>query len=173
MNVRKSITIERPAEQLFRFWRSFENLPRFMIHLEAVRPDADGRSHWIAKAPVGTTVEWDAEIIEERPNEMIAWRSVANAEVPNRGVVRFEPATGGRGTVVRVEMDYDPPGGAIGSLFAKLLGEEPDVQLRDDLRRFKQVMETGEIVRSDSTLEGAGASYSHPTRPPAPDEMRA
>ena len=154
MNVTKTTTINRPPEELYRFWRDFENLPRFMRHLEAVKVTAPGRSHWKAKAPAGQTVEWDAEVTEDRPNELIAWRSLEGADVANSGSVRFTPATGGRGTVVRVEVQYDPPGGKAGALVAKLFGEEPEQQVQDDLRAFKQVIETGEVVLSEATVDG-------------------
>ncbi|HEV2802724.1 MAG TPA: SRPBCC family protein [Pyrinomonadaceae bacterium] len=167
MHVQKSITIERSPEELYQFWRNFENLPRFMYHLESVRVAGDGRSHWVAKAPLGTTVEWDAEIVEDRPAELIAWRSTEGADVENRGSVRFERATGGRGTIVRVELEYNPPAGVVGATVAKLLGEEPEGQVKDDLHRFKQVIETGEVVRSESSPEGIGQMPTHPGQPPS------
>ena len=163
---KKSITINRSPEELYSFWRDFENLPRFMIHLESVRVTGDGRSHWVAKAPMGATVEWDAEITEDRPNELIAWRSVEGADVDNNGSVRFERAPGNRGTIIRVEINYTPPGGVIGAGIAKLFGEEPEQQAGDDLRRFKQVVETGEVVISESTLPGGTGAL--PLRPAQP-----
>lgn len=163
--VNKSIVINAAPEELYRFWHDFENLPRFMRHLESVSITGEGRSHWVAKAPAGTSVEWDAEITEDRPNELIAWRSLEGADVDNSGSVRFERAPGGRGTVVHVELDYRPPGGALGALVARLLGEEPEGQLQADLRRFKQVMETGEVVISDGTLLGEGYSEQRPAQP--------
>lgn len=148
IKVEKNVIIDRPAAELYRYWRDFENLPKFMDHLESVTVQNDKRSHWVAKAPAGTTVEWDAEIINEKENELIAWRSLEGADVDNAGSVRFEEATGGRGTVVKVSIEYNPPAGIIGSLVAKLFGEEPNQQVADDLRRFKQVMETGEIAKA-------------------------
>lgn len=148
IKVEKNVIIDRPASELYSFWRNFENLPKFMDHLESVTVQDDKRSHWVAKAPAGTTVEWDAEIINEKENELIAWRSLEGADVDNAGSVRFEEATGGRGTVVKVSIEYNPPAGIIGSLVAKLFGEEPNQQVADDLRRFKQVMETGEIAKA-------------------------
>ena len=156
LHVKKSVTVNCPREDVYQFWRDLENLPRFMLHLESVKTAGDRRSHWIAKAPAGKTVEWDAEIIEERPNELIAWRSLAGSDVRNEGAVRFTQAPGDRGTEVHVELQYDAPAGRAGATIAKLFGEEPSQQIRDDLRRFKQVMETGEIVRSEGSLEGAG-----------------
>jgi uncharacterized membrane protein len=159
IKVEKSVTINKPAEEIFRFWRNFENLPRFMNHLESVRVVDDKRSHWVAKAPAGTTVEWDAEINNEKENEMIAWRSLENADVPNAGSVHFQPAPGGRGTQVRVSLKYDPPGGIVGAAIAKLFGKNPEQQIDEDLRRFKQVMETGETPPTEGQPSGrvAGA----------------
>ncbi len=148
VEVRRDITVGRPPEEIYRFWRDFENLPDFMEHLVSVRTQGDRRSRWTARPPSGTTVEWDAEIIEDRPNELIAWRSVDDAEVPNIGSVRFTPAPGGQGTEVRVELRYDPPGGRLGAAIAKVLGDDPGRQVDGDLRRLKQVMETGERATS-------------------------
>jgi uncharacterized membrane protein len=120
-----------------------------------VEDNGDGTSHWVAKAPAGRPVEWDAEITEETRNERIAWRSLPHADVANAGSVSFRDAPGDRGTEVTVDIEYEVPGGTAGWLIAKLFAEEPGQQLRDDLRRFKQVMETGEVVRSDGSLEGA------------------
>ena len=167
VHVRKAITIGRPAEDLYRFWRDFHNLPRFMRHLESVQVIDERRSHWQAKAPLGRTVEWDAEITEDRPNERIAWRSLEGADVPNHGSVSFEPAPGGRGTVVRVDLHYQPPGGIIGATIARLFGEEPGQQVQEDLRAFKQLMETGEVVQSEASATGGGAA-----QPPAGSTRR-
>ena len=148
IKVERSVTIDVPAEDLYQFWRNFENLPRIMGHLESVTVIDDRRSHWEAKGPAGQSVEWDAEIIHEEPNRLIAWRSVHEATVPNAGSVHFDEATGGRGTTVRVVLEYQPPAGRLGQLAAKLFGEEPDVQVREDLRRFKAMMEAGEVPNS-------------------------
>lgn len=156
IKVEKSITINKPVSELYKYWRNFENLPRFMDHLESVAVSSEKNSHWVAKAPAGTTVEWDAEIINEKENELIAWRSLEGADVDNAGSVRFEEATGGRGTVVRVSIEYNPPGGIIGATIAKLFGEEPNQQVQEDLRRFKQVMETGAKPTTEGQAAGAG-----------------
>lgn len=156
--VEKSVTINRSPEELYAFWRNFENLPRFMNHLESVRVTGEKSSHWVATAPAGTTVEWDAEIFNERANELIAWRSLEGADVDSAGSVHFEPATGGRGTVVRVILKYDPPGGVVGAAVAKLFGENPEQQIDEDLRRFKQVMETGETATTEGQPSGRNAS---------------
>lgn len=153
VKVEKAVTINAPVEELYNFWRNFENLPRFMTHLESVAVQNDLRSHWKAKAPFGTTVEWDAEIISEVPNELIAWRSLENADVSNAGSVHFTPATGGRGTTVKVSLSYEPPAGKLGAAIAWLTGEEPSVQVEEDLRRFKRLMETDELP----TIEGQPA----------------
>jgi uncharacterized membrane protein len=167
IRVRKSVTVNRPADEVYGFWRNFENLPRFMQHLESVQMTGDRRSHWQAKAPAGTTVEWDAETTEDRPNEVIAWRSVEGADVPNSGVVRFLRAAGGRGTEIHVDLRYEPPAGKLGALVAKLFGEEPSQQVEGDLRRFKQVLEVGEVLYSDASL-ASGLRPAHPPEAPLP-----
>jgi uncharacterized membrane protein len=156
IKVEQSITINKSPAEVYRFWRRFENLPRFMNHLESVTTTGEGRSHWVAKAPAGTTVEWDAEIYNEKEGELIAWRSLEGADVDNAGSVRFEPA-GENGTTVRVTLRYDPPGGAVGAAIARIFGENPDQQINEDLRRFKQVMETGEVTTTDGQSSGRAA----------------
>ena len=158
INVEKSVTINKTPEELYRFWSNLENLPRFMKHLESVRPLDDKVSHWVAKGPLGTTVEWDAEIINKKENEFIAWRSVEGATVSNAGSVRFEQQLGENGTVVKVSLSYNPPGGIIGATFAKLFGENPEQQIEEDLRRFKQVMETGETASVQGQSSGRSAA---------------
>src|SRR5215212_6007393 len=133
-----------------------------MAHLESVQVLENGRSRWKAKAPMGTNVEWEAETIEDRPNELISWRALPDSTVPNSGQVRFREAPGGRGTEVTVELQYQPPGGKLGSLIAKLFGEEPSQQVKGDLRRFKQVIELGEVVHSDASIHRG----PHPAQPP-------
>jgi uncharacterized membrane protein len=152
IHVEQCFTINRTPWDLYQFWRNFENLPKFMRHLESVTLIDEKRSHWVAKAPAiaGGKVEWDAEIINDEPNALIAWRSLENANVDNAGSVRFVPGPGDRGTEVKVVIDYIPPAGRLGKWVAQLFGEEPGQQIRDDLRRFKRVMETGE----DPTTEG-------------------
>lgn len=144
IRVEKSVTVNATPEQLYAFWRNFENLPRFMDHLEMVHVIDDKRSHWRAKGPAGIKAEWDAEIINEVPNELIGWRSVDGSNVNNAGSVRFTPTP--RGTEVRVLLRYDPPGGSVGAAIAKLFGEDPEHQVKEELRRFKQIVETGEIA---------------------------
>ncbi|HYO64384.1 MAG TPA: SRPBCC family protein [Pyrinomonadaceae bacterium] len=158
VKVEKSVIINRSPEELYSYWRNFENLPRIMSHLESVHTTGEGRSHWVAKGPAGTTVEWDAEVYNEKENEMIAWRSLEGADVDNAGSVHFTPAPGGRGTQVRVVVKYDPPAGKVGAAVAKLLGEEPSGQIQEDLRRFKQFMETGETLTTEGQSSGRAAS---------------
>lgn len=154
IRVERSVTINRSPEELYGFWRNFENLPRFMNHLEEVRVTDRDRSHWVAKAPAGTSVEWDAEVYNEREGEFIAWRTLEGADVASAGSVHFERAPGNRGTIVRVVMRYDPPGGKLGALVARLFGENPDQQITEDLHRFKQLMETGEVATTTGQTSG-------------------
>ncbi|MEU8154198.1 SRPBCC family protein [Micromonospora sp. NPDC048986] len=163
-----AVTVNRSPAEAYRFWRDMENLPRFMAHLESVRADDLRRSHWIASGPAGRRVEWDAEIIDDQPNKSITWRSLPGTRVPNAGRVRFVPAPGDRGTEVRVELRYAPPAGALGRAVAKLFGEEPEQQVRDDLRRFKQVLETGEVVRSEGSPNGVSVRQQAMQRPAQP-----
>jgi uncharacterized membrane protein len=144
--VEYSITINRAPADLYRFWRDFQNLPRFMTHLKSVRVDTERHSHWVAQGPAGTTVVWDTEIIDDRPDALIAWRSLAGADVNHAGSVRFEEAPGGRGTYVRVCMTYYPPGGSVGTVGVTLFGKEPGQHMHEGLRRFKQLMEAGEMA---------------------------
>ena len=168
MEARTAVTIRRPVEEVYGFWRDFANLPTFMYHLKSVEPTGDGRSHWTANAPAGATVDWDAELVEDQPNALIAWASLEGSKVANSGSVAFTPAPGGDGTEVRVELSYDPPGGALGKVVAKLFGEEPQQQISADLRRLKQVLETGEVVRSEGSPEGARSLRLVTQRPAQP-----
>ncbi|MBD2210696.1 SRPBCC family protein [Nostoc linckia FACHB-104] len=154
IKVEKTVTINKPAEELYRFWHDFEKLPTFMKHLKSVKVYDDKRSHWIANAPLGNSVEWDANILEDRENQFISWASVEGADVDNSGFVRFQKAPGDRGTEVKVVLEYNPPGGALAAVFAKLFGEEPEQQIGDDLRRFKMLMEAGEIATTEGQPAG-------------------
>jgi uncharacterized membrane protein len=162
VKVERSVTIAKPRAELFAFWRNFENLPRFMEHLVSVRVDSSTRSHWTAKAPAGQTVEWDAEIVNEVPDEIIAWKSVGDPDVRNAGAVNFADAPAGRGTIVRVTVDYEPPAGKLGAMLSHFFSEEPDRQIREDLRKFKQLMETGEITTSARRIEDSAYVGSTP-----------
>src|SRR5690606_17196669 len=157
---RKSITINRPIHEVYAFWRDFENFPRFMPGLESVEARDDGRWRWVAKGPAGRRIEWDSEIVEESPSSMIAWRSLPGADVPNAGSVHFESAPGGRGTIVRVELDYDVPGGAAGEAVARLFGVAPGKQTEVALLRVKQLLETGEVARTEGQPAGRARSTS-------------
>lgn len=156
IHVEQAFLINRTPEELYQYWRNFENLPRIMTHLERVQVVDDRRSHWVAKAPAiaGGSVEWDAEITQDEPNTLIAWRSLAGADVDNIGQVRFAPGLGDRGTEVHVSMDYIPPAGRLGSLAAKLFGKDASQQIREDLRTFKRVMELGEAPTTDGQPRG-------------------
>jgi uncharacterized membrane protein len=154
IKVEKTVTINKSAEELYRFWHNFENLPTFMKHLKSVKVYNEKRSHWIANAPLGNSVEWDADILEDRENEFISWASVEGADVDNSGFVRFKKAPGDRGTEVKVVLEYNPPGGALTAAVAKLFGEEPEQQIGDELRRFKMLMETGEIATTEGQPSG-------------------
>lgn len=159
----KSIHVNRSPEEIYNFWQNFQNFPRFMYYLESVQVTGDKRSHWAAKAPAGMRVEWDAETVQDIPNERIAWRSLEGSMVPNSGQVQFERAPGGRGTIVRVAVEYRPPAGPIGAAIAKIFGREPGQQIREDLRRFKQLIEAGEIVTTEGQSAGRarGTSFKY------------
>lgn len=151
--VRKAATIDKSPEELYRFWHNFEELPRFMRHLRSVR-SSGGRLHWVSAGPLGSNFSWDAEIVEDRENELICWRSLPDSQIENQGWVRFQSGPEGRGTEVRVELMYRPPAGKLGAAFAMLFGEEPEQQIREDLRRFKELMEAGEIATTDGQPHG-------------------
>ncbi|MFC6094493.1 SRPBCC family protein [Saccharothrix lopnurensis] len=161
-------TVRRPVEEVYSFWRDLENLPSFMGHLEEVRVTGEKTSRWRATAPFGRTVEWDAEITDEEPGVRIGWTSTGDADVPNTGKVWFVPAPDGESTEVHVVMAYEIPGGKIGKAVARYFGEEPHQQVDDDLRRLKQVLETGEVVRSDGAPWGKRAREEFPQRPAQP-----
>jgi uncharacterized membrane protein len=143
--VGRSVTIDRSRQELYAFWRDFNRLPLFMRNIKSVSVVDAARSHWVVEAPAGKTEEWDSTITADEPGQLIAWRSEEGASVRNSGQVEFRDSPDGRGTVVTVTLIYDPPGGSIGKLIATLFHKEPKIQARQDLRRFKQLMETGEI----------------------------
>lgn len=152
-----SIAIDKSQEELYAFWRDFKNLPLFMRNLESVTELDQTRSHWVAKGPGGASVEWDAEIYNEKENELIAWRSLQEAELVNAGSVRFQAGSQGHGTFVRVTMNYNPPAGKIGASLAQVLGAEPAQLIKEDLRRLKQIMEAGETATIDGQTSGRAA----------------
>ncbi len=154
VNLEEAVTISRSVSELYRFWRDFEQLPRFMQHLKSVRRLDDRRSQWMASAPGRRTVEWEAEIINDIPDKMISWRTVDGSDVASAGSVHFEDAGAERGTVVRVKLQYAPPGGKTGSWIAWAFGEEPRQQVHDDLRRLKQLLEAGEVPTTKGQPRG-------------------
>ena len=170
IRVERAVTVNRPKAELYQMWRDLENLPRFMEHLESVQVDAADvdRSHWIAKGPLDRRVEWDSEIIEERENELLVWKSLPGSTVESMGRVEFLDAPGGRGTIVHVSMEYNPPAGSLGAAFAKLFGKEPGHQINADLRRFKQIMEAGEVATVEGQSSGRGremnSAFTKPNR---------
>ncbi len=174
MKSTSTTTVLQSPEEVYAVWRDLSRLPTFMVHVDEVRETGPGRSHWRASAPFGQTVEWDAETTVDEVGRRIAWRSVGDADVQNAGEVLFVPAPGNRGTEVRVTLSYDVPAGPLGRAVAKYFGEEPSQQLDDDLRRFKQVIETGEVVRSDGAPGGKRTREEfpqHPAQPLSADEL--
>jgi uncharacterized membrane protein len=144
-----SVLVTRPAGELYAYWRDFNHHPRFMVHLESVTTTLEGRTQWTLSGPLHSHIEWESEVVDEQPNKRIAWRTTEGSELPHSGVVTFEPAPAGRGTIVRVEIAYEPRAAAA-AVLGKVLGFSPQALLDQDLRRFRQLMETGEL----STLEG-------------------
>jgi uncharacterized membrane protein len=154
VHVEESFTINRRPDELYGFWRKLEQLPMFMAHLVSVTQLDERRSHWVAKAPAGRKVEWDAEIVNEIPNELIGWHTIDGSDVINAGSVHFKPAAGNRGTEVRVRLQYSPPGGKLGAGIVWLLGHEPSQTIKEDLRHFKQLMEAGELATTQGQPRG-------------------
>jgi len=159
----RSIAVSKSPEECYRFWRSFENLPRFMQSLESVRQLDERRSRWVAKGPMAMRLEWTSEITTDRPGEELGWRTLDDSGAANAGSVRFEVAPAGRGTIVRVSLHYSPLGGALGAGLVKLLGHDPQSRIREDLRRFKQVMETGEIPTTQGQPTGRRGLFGRVT----------
>ena len=148
VHVREAVRLELPIHEVFTFWRRFENLPRFMRHLNSVREEGAGRSHWVAVGPLGFAVEWDADLINEVEDTVIAWRSLPGSDVTTAGSVNFDSVRGGRETQVTVNLQYAPPAGKAGAFVATLFGREPSQTIREDLRLLKQILEAGEIARA-------------------------
>lgn len=170
--VERVVTVARPADELFDYWQHFERLPLFMKHLESVKVIDARRSHWVACAPAGRTVEWDAEIVDLEENQQISWRSLEGSDVQTTGSVCFTPAPGGRGTEVLVSLRYSAPGGKVGAMLARLFGEEPSQQIAHDMRRFKMLMEAGEVA----TVEGQPTAHKlkqHTKTEAEPEQERA
>ncbi|MEZ4869136.1 MAG: SRPBCC family protein [Caldilineaceae bacterium] len=156
IEIERAVTVNKPAEELYNYWRQLENLPNFMEHLQEVKQTGDKQSHWVAKVSGGVPVTWDAEIVEDVPGQRIVWRTLPDSRVEQRGTVEFKPATGERGTVVAVDIQYSPPGGIVGETFAQLVNGVTAQQVKDDIRRFKSLMETGETP----TIEGQPSGRS-------------
>jgi uncharacterized membrane protein len=154
LEAERAYTIMRPRHELYAFWRDFENLPQFMEHLESVTVTSDRRSHWVTKAPIGKPISWDAELTEDVEDRVIAWRSLPDSVVENSGQVHFSDAADGRGTTVRARIIYQAPGGKTVQEISRFFGESASQQLRDDLRRFKQVMEAGETPTTEGQPHG-------------------
>lgn len=148
-----SVTIDKPSQELWQFWRRLENLPQFMRHLERVEDLGNGRSHWFAKSPVGLHVDWEAEIVDEREGSFLSWRSLPDSRVHNAGTVFFENDPAGRGTIVRVQMEATP-GHGLGRAVGRVLSPITERQVHEDLRRFKSLMEAGEIPTTDGQPAG-------------------
>ena len=168
VHVTAVITVRRDRQEVYALGHDIERFPSFMAHLEDVRITGDRRSHWTLNGPLGTSLSWDVEITEDVPGERISWRSVEGSKVEGSGSVRFVPAPGDQGTEVHLELRYDMPGGVIAAMVAKLFGEEPAMQVKDDLRRFKQIAETGEVIRSDGSPEGPLIGRTLEQRPAHP-----
>jgi uncharacterized membrane protein len=160
VTVNRTLIVNRTPEELYRFWRHFENLPRFMRSVESVRALDGRRSHWVAKGPLGMPIEWDSEVIGDSPNSSIAWRSLPGSDLEMSGTVRFTRTRGGKGALVELEMRYVPPAGKLGSAVATLLGREPGRAIGEDLRRFKQLMEAGEIPTTEGQPAGPSLTRS-------------
>lgn len=146
--VSRTVTINRPRLELYEFWRDLRNLPRFMENIRSITVTDGNRSHWTVEAPGGRDVQWDSVLTEDKPGSLLAWESVEGSSIRNAGRIEFKDSTNGRGTVVTATIVYDPPGGNLGRMVAKLFEKEPNIQVRRDLRRFKQLMEAGEIATS-------------------------
>jgi uncharacterized membrane protein len=156
IRVDEEVQINKPIAEVYAFWRDLSNLPRFMDHLECVKVINDRLSHWEAKGPAGITVDWDAEIVNDIPGRLIGWRSLEGSDVDNGGSVRFESTDTGAGTIVRISMQYNPPAGQLGEWVARMFGENPKKTIAEDLQRFKELMETGN-VSSKSSRKGRSA----------------
>ena len=152
IKVERSITIRKPSSEIYDFWRSFSNLPQVLDHLESVSDLGNGRSHWVAKGPAGMRVEWDSEIVNDIPGELIAWKTVGEPDVAHAGSVHFKPVAGG--TEVKFIMDYEPPAGRLVAVAAKVMGESPDQKIRSDLKRLKMLFETGEVATTTGQTSG-------------------
>lgn len=172
VHVERSMTILKPINEIYRFWRNFENLPRFMSHLESVKSSGDRWSEWTARGPLGARVSWHAEITDERENQYIVWRSLPGSDIENVGSVQFREAPGDRGTEVIVALQYNPPAGKLGNVLAHMFGRAPQQQVREDLRHFKQLMEAGEIPTTEGQSHGRRSAIGKAAEAWATDKPR-
>ena len=163
LSVKRSVTVSRPVEEVYTFWQNFENLPRFMKHLDSVQNTGENRSRWSAGAAQGESVHWEVQVIERQPNQLLSWKTVGISDVTAHGRVEFRPAPGGRGTEVRASLSYQVPGGAVGKRIARVFRDVPGLKIENELNVFKQIMETGEEVRSDASIHKG----PHPAQPPS------
>ncbi len=147
--VARAVTINRPRDELYAFWRDFSNLAPLMENIERIEVKDDRRSHWVVKGPAGKDLEWDSIVTDDEPGRRIAWKADEGADIKNSGWIEFRDGPTGRGTEIHALIEYDAPGGQLGRLIAKALQREPNTQARRELRRFKQLMETGEITSSE------------------------
>lgn len=154
IHVERTMTVLKPIDEVYRFWRNFENLPRFMSHLQSVKVSGERFSEWTARAPMGINVRWHAEITDERENQYVVWRSLPGSDIENVGSVQFQQAPGDRGTEITVAVQYNPPAGKLGNAFAYMFGRAPEQQIREDLRHFKQLIECGEIPTTEGQSHG-------------------
>jgi uncharacterized membrane protein len=166
---RSTMIVNAPADKVYAFWRDLENLPRFMHHLESVTVLGNKQSRWVAIGPLGKKITWTAEITNERPNESISWQSVPNSELNVKGTVEFRPATGKRGTFIDAMVHFEAPAGALGSTVAKYLGKDPNFIMRQDLRRLKELIETGEIPTVEGQTHGPRSVVASLARVVDPD----
>jgi uncharacterized membrane protein len=164
LHIKKSVTVNKPVEEVYAYWRNLENLPRFMKHIKSVQTLDEKRSHWVAAVLRDMEVEWDAQILVDRPNEMIAWESLPGAKVENRGNVKFVQAPGGRGTEVHVSLEYLPPGAALGRVAAGVLNFVTEHQIKEDIRNFKHILEAGEIPTTEGQPAARGDAWYEYTK---------
>lgn len=163
LSVKRSVTVNRPVEEVYAFWQNFENLPQFMKHLDSVRNTGENTSRWSAGAAQGESVQWEVQLVERQPNQLLSWKTIGVSDIVAHGRVEFSEAPGGRGTEVRASLSYQVPGGAVGKRLARIFRDVPGLKIENELNVFKQIMETGEEVRSDASIHKG----PHPAQPPS------
>jgi uncharacterized membrane protein len=162
-SIKRSVTVNRPVDEVYAFWKNFENMPKFMKHLDSVQSTGENTSRWTAGSSQGLSVAWEVQLVEDRPNQLLSWQTIGVSDVTGTGRVEFTPAPGGRGTEVRADISYQPPGGALGAKIARVFRDIPGVKIENQLNTFKQIIETGEEVHSDSSIHKG----MHPAQPSA------